>query len=64
MIISKTPMRISLFGGSTDYKSFYEKHGSIIIGSTINKYAYSIIRYRPAIVGNDYVIEILLFVKH
>lgn len=49
-------MRISLFGGSTDYKSFYEKHGSIIIGSTINKYSYSIIRYRPKIVSDDYVV--------
>ncbi len=56
MIISKAPMRISLFGGSTDYKEFYEKHNSIIIGATINKYAYSTIRYRPAIVGKDYVV--------
>jgi len=56
MIISKSPVRISLFGGSTDYKSFYEKHGSLIIGTTINKYSYSIIRYRPKIVSNDYVV--------
>ena len=49
-------MRISLFGGSTDYKSFYEKHGSFIIGATINKYAYSIIRYRPPIVGCESMI--------
>jgi D-glycero-alpha-D-manno-heptose-7-phosphate kinase len=49
-------MRISLFGGSTDYKSFYEQHGSFIIGTTIDKYVYSIVRYRPSIVGNDYMV--------
>jgi len=57
MIVSKSPMRISLFGGSTDYKSFYEKHGSFIIGTTINKYAYNIIRFRPSIVGSDSIIK-------
>jgi len=57
MIISKSPMRISLFGGSTDYKSFYEKHGSFIIGTTIDKYSYNIIRYRPSIVGNESIIK-------
>ena len=57
MIISKAPMRISLFGGSTDYKSFYEKHGSIIIGSTINKYSYNTIYYRPKIVGNESIVK-------
>ena len=28
MIISKTPYRVSLFGGSTDYASYYENYGS------------------------------------
>jgi D-glycero-alpha-D-manno-heptose-7-phosphate kinase len=50
-------MRISLFGGSTDYKSFYEKHGSFIIGATINKHSYSTIRFRPSLVGNKSVIK-------
>jgi len=50
-------MRISLFGGSTDYKSFYENNGAFIIGSTINKYAYSTIRFRPSIVGEESVIK-------
>jgi len=57
MIVSKSPMRISLFGGSTDYKSFYEKHGAFIIGTTIDKYAYNIIRFRPSIVGTDSIIK-------
>jgi len=56
MIVVKAPMRISLFGGTTDYKSFYEKHGSLIVGTTINKYVYNTIRYRPFIVGNESII--------
>lgn len=49
MIISKTPFRISLFGGSTDYESFYSKHGSLLIGFGIDKYCYITIRDNPGI---------------
>ena len=49
MIISKAPLRISLFGGSTDYKEFYEEHGSLCIGTTIDKYYFSAVRFRPPI---------------
>lgn len=49
MIISKTPYRISLFGGSTDYASFYEKYGSLLIGFAINKYSYILVRNNPHI---------------
>lgn len=49
MIISKTPFRISLFGGSTDYESFYSKHGSLLIGFTIDKYCYISVRNNPKI---------------
>ena len=38
MIISKTPLRISLFGGGTDFPEYFNKKKSIIIGTTINKY--------------------------
>ena len=40
MIISKTPFRISLFGGGTDYPVWYREHGGMVIGTTINKYCY------------------------
>ena len=40
MIISKTPFRISLFGGGTDYPIWYKEHGGMVIGTTINKYCY------------------------
>jgi D-glycero-alpha-D-manno-heptose-7-phosphate kinase len=49
MIISKTPYRISLFGGSTDYESFYSKHGSLLVGFAIDKYCYITFRHNPNI---------------
>ena len=49
MIISKTPFRVSLFGGSTDYKSFYSEFGSFLIGFCLNKYTYLSVRKTPLI---------------
>lgn len=40
MIISRTPYRISYFGGGTDYHSWYQKHGAAVLSSTINHYCY------------------------
>ena len=40
MIITKTPFRVSLFGGGTDYPAWYQKHGGAVVGFTINKYCY------------------------
>lgn len=45
MIMSRTPFRISLFGGGTDYPAWYREHGGAVIGTTINKYCY--ITFRP-----------------
>ena len=53
MIIVKSPFRISFFGGSTDYESFYKNNGSFIIGTTIDKYVYLSIRKRPNIFSNE-----------
>ncbi len=47
MIISKTPFRVSLFGGGTDYPDWYRRHGGSVIGTTIDKYCYLSVRYLP-----------------
>ena len=47
MIISRTPYRISLFGGGTDYPAWYREHGGAVIGTAINKYCYISIRRLP-----------------
>ena len=47
MIISRTPFRISFLGGGTDYPVWYEKHGGMVLSTTIDKYCYIICRRRP-----------------
>ena len=40
MIISKTPLRVSLLGGGTDYPEFVNRYGGSVLGGTIDKYIY------------------------
>ena len=47
MIISRTPFRISFFGGGTDYPGWYHSHGGSVLAATINKYSYLTCRYLP-----------------
>ncbi len=47
MIISRTPFRVSLFGGGTDYPKWYEQHGGAVLGFAINKYCYISVRRLP-----------------
>lgn len=47
MIISRTPFRISFFGGGTDYPAWYRQHGGAVLATTINKYCYLTCRYLP-----------------
>lgn len=47
MIISRTPYRISLFGGGTDFPTWYHRHGGGVLAASINKYCYLSARYLP-----------------
>jgi D-glycero-alpha-D-manno-heptose-7-phosphate kinase len=47
MIISRTPFRISFFGGGTDYPAWYCNHGGAVLATTIDKYCYLTCRYLP-----------------
>ncbi len=47
MIISRTPFRVSLFGGGTDYPKWYERHGGAVLGFAIDKYCYISVRRLP-----------------
>lgn len=42
MIITKTPLRISFFGGGTDYPEYFNEFGGCVLSTTINKYVYVI----------------------
>lgn len=47
MIITKTPFRMSFFGGGTDVKDFYEENGGAVLSVTFDKYCYVNIRHLP-----------------
>ncbi len=47
MIISKTPLRISFFGGGTDYRPWFQEHGGAVLSTSIDKYCYVTCRYLP-----------------
>ncbi|MGB8852061.1 MAG: GHMP kinase [Pirellulales bacterium] len=47
MIITRTPFRISFFGGGTDYPAWYRLHGGAVLATTIDKYCYITCRKLP-----------------
>ena len=47
MIVSRTPFRISFFGGGTDYPAWYREHGGAVLATSIDKYCYLTCRYLP-----------------
>lgn len=47
MVISRTPFRVSFFGGGTDYPEWYRQQGGAVLAATINKYCYLTCRYLP-----------------
>ncbi len=54
MIISRTPFRISFFGGGTDYPVWYQENGGSVLGTTIDKYCYITCRCLPPFFGHKY----------
>ncbi len=47
MIITRTPFRMSFFGGGTDMESFFIEHGGSVISTTFDKYCYATVRHLP-----------------
>lgn len=47
MIISRTPYRVSFFGGGTDYPAWYAEHGGSVLSTAIDKYCYIFCRRLP-----------------
>lgn len=54
MIISRTPFRISFFGGGTDYPIWYNHHKGAVLSTSINKYCYITCRYLPPFFNHRY----------
>ncbi len=47
MIISRTPYRVSFFGGGTDYPVWFREHGGAVLAAAINHYCYITCRFMP-----------------
>ncbi|MCC8195111.1 MAG: kinase, partial [Deltaproteobacteria bacterium] len=57
MIITRTPYRVSFFGGGTDFPQYYEEHGGSVISCTINRYSYLQCRILPPFFDHRYRIR-------
>ena len=51
MIITRSPLRITLGGGGTDLPSYYREHGGFLIAAAIDKYVYVTVM-RPFVAGH------------
>lgn len=54
MIITRTPFRISFFGGGTDYPTWFQEHGGVVVATTIDKYCHISCRYLPPFFEHKY----------
>ena len=54
MIITRTPYRISLCGGGSDYPAWYQEHGGAVLTTTIDRYCYVLLRRMPPFLGARY----------
>lgn len=54
MIITKTPYRVSFFGGGTDYPEWYQKNGGMVISAAIDKYCWITVRQLPQFFEHKY----------
>lgn len=59
MIITKTPFRMSFFGGGTDLPGFFNDHGGAVLSTTFDKYCYANVRHLPRFF--DYSTELTYF---
>ncbi len=57
MIISRTPFRVSFFGGGTDYPAWYREHGGAVLSTAINKYCFITCRYLPPFHSYKYLVR-------
>ncbi len=54
MVITRTPFRVSFFGGGTDYPAWYLKNGGSVLATSIDKYCYLTTRYLPPFFEHRY----------
>lgn len=57
MVITKTPFRMSFFGGGTDIEEFFNEYGGAVLSTTFDKYCYVTVRHLPRFF--DYSTEVI-----
>lgn len=57
MIITRTPFRISFFGGGTDYPTYYQQQDGMVLSTSIDKYCTIMVRYLPPYFDYNYRIR-------
>ena len=57
MIISKTPVRVSFFGGGTDYPDYFAENGGAVLSTSIDKYIYISVRKTTKVSDHKYKIN-------
>ena len=57
MIITKTPYRVSFFGGGTDYRPYFMEYGGSVISTTIDKYCYISVRKLPPFFDHSIIVK-------
>lgn len=60
MIITRTPFRVSFFGGGTDYPAWYRENSGAILSTTINRYCHISCRYLPPFFDYKYLLRYFL----
>lgn len=53
-VISRTPLRVSFFGGGTDYPAWYRENSGAVLATSINKYCYLLCRWLPPFFENKH----------
>jgi D-glycero-alpha-D-manno-heptose-7-phosphate kinase len=51
IVLSRTPFRVSFFGGGSDYPTWFRREGGAVLSAAIDKYAYISCRYLPPFLG-------------
>jgi D-glycero-alpha-D-manno-heptose-7-phosphate kinase len=54
MIITRTPFRVSFFGGGTDFPEWFNNHGGKVLSTSIDKYCYILCRNLPPFFEYNY----------
>jgi D-glycero-alpha-D-manno-heptose-7-phosphate kinase len=57
MIMTRTPFRMSFFGGGTDFPAWYRENGGAVLSTTIDKYSYVTLRKLPPFFDNRHKIQ-------